>query len=49
MPLSGRQGEANHPKYLIDVLEELVALRDTNKEQLASQLWANSIELFRID
>ena len=49
MPLSGRQGEANHPKYLIDVLEELAALRDTNKEQLASQLWTNSIELFGND
>ncbi|WP_223159264.1 TatD family hydrolase [Vibrio sp. Y2-5] len=49
MPLFGRQGEANHPKYLIHVLEELAVLRDTNKEKLASQLWANSIELFRID
>ncbi len=48
MPLCGRQGLANHPKYLIHVLEELALLRDEDQEQLASQLWANSLELFRM-
>lgn len=48
MPLCGRQGEVNHPQYLIDVLDELALLRNEDQELLASQLWANSIELFRI-
>nr|QIH43250.1 TatD family hydrolase [Vibrio ziniensis] len=49
MPLCGRQGQTNHPKYLIHVLEELALLRDEDQEQLASQLWANSLELFRMN
>lgn len=49
MPLCGKQGQANHPKYLPLVLEVLAELRNSDRDELANQLWVNSIGLFRDD
>ncbi len=46
MPLYGQQGQANHPKYLIKILDELAILRATDKTEIANQLWDNSISVF---
>ncbi|MCH2455739.1 MAG: TatD family hydrolase [Idiomarina sp.] len=47
MPLSGYQGQRNEPSRVPLVLEALAKLRNTSEEELASQLWQNSVELFR--
>ena len=47
MPVSGYQGERNEPSRVPLVLEALAKLRNTSEEELASQLWQNSVELFR--
>ncbi len=46
MPLCGLQGQANHPKYLGKVLDELATLRGADKAEMAEQLWINSVSVF---
>lgn len=46
MPICGKQGLANHPKYLEHILDELVLLRDEEKHMVVQQLWDNTHRLF---
>ncbi|MCM2680512.1 TatD family hydrolase [Echinimonas agarilytica] len=46
MPLSGRQGQRNSPEYTPKVLSVLAELRGQNQDDVAEQLWLNSLELF---
>lgn len=46
MPLNGRQGQPNSPKYLVEVFEQLARVRTENKEQLAEQLENNINNVF---
>jgi len=46
MPICGKQGQANHPKYIQQVLNELVLLRGEEKHLVAEQLWDNTQDLF---
>jgi TatD DNase family protein len=49
MPLNGFQGEANHPKMLRLVFDQLAELRGSvDREFLAEQLWKNSHEILRL-
>ncbi|ELV8693594.1 TatD family hydrolase [Vibrio fluvialis] len=48
MPLSGLQGQPNHPRYLPQVLDALAQLRNEDPHQLAQQLWDNSLRVFGI-
>ncbi|MDC0609323.1 TatD family hydrolase [Vibrio sp.] len=47
MPLYGRQGKPNHPKYLPEVLVALQNLRSEEPEIVAQALWRNSVDLFQ--
>ena len=49
MPLSGFQGQLNHPKQLPLILEALAGLRNVSPGTLSDQLWTNSHRLFHID
>lgn len=48
MPISGKQGNINHSKYLVTILNELVSLRKESKQSIATQTWQNSHQLFGI-
>ncbi|MDK9737891.1 TatD family hydrolase [Vibrio sp. D404a] len=48
MPISGQQGNINHSKYLVTILNELVSLRKEPKQSIATQIWQNSHLLFGI-
>lgn len=46
MPLCHYQGQRNEPYRVSLVLEALAKLRSVDKEELASQIWKNSVALF---
>jgi len=46
MPISGFQGQPNHPKHLIDIFQHLCAIRREDKEQIAAQIELNIDQLF---
>ncbi|MBW3694222.1 TatD family deoxyribonuclease [Vibrio sp. T187] len=48
MPFYGQQGNVNHSKYLLTLINELSLLRKDSKQTIASQLWENSHKLFGI-
>ncbi|HBV77351.1 MULTISPECIES: TatD family hydrolase [Vibrio] len=48
MPLSGFQGQANHPSQVLGVFESLCLLRKEDKSELERCLFHNSCELFAI-
>ncbi len=49
MPLNGFQGEANHPKMLSLIFEQLAELKGiVDREFLAEQLWKNSHEILKL-
>lgn len=48
MPISGRQGERNEPKYLPEVLRVLAELTEQPEDILASQITLNTKALFNI-
>ncbi|KGY13653.1 deoxyribonuclease [Vibrio tubiashii] len=48
MPLSGYQGEANHPKRLPQILECLALLKDTSRQTVAEIVWNSSNSAFGI-
>ncbi|GLT14878.1 TatD family hydrolase [Vibrio algivorus] len=49
MPISGYQGQPNHPAYLLDIFDSLCVLRKEQKSEIAKQLWYNSCQLFQIE
>lgn len=46
MPLSGRQGERNHPRYIADVFNSLCELRSESPALIAETVWNNTQRLF---
>lgn len=46
MPISGFQGQANHPKRLVQVFHTLCSLRNESAEKIEDVIWNNSIALF---
>lgn len=48
MPLYGYQGQPNHPKRLPLILKTLAELRGVSEQELAPQLFQNSIEVLRL-
>ena len=48
MTVSQHQGQRNSPEYLPYVLSALVEVRDESIEQIASELYQNSREVFSI-
>lgn len=48
MPLSGHQGEDNHPKMLSAVFACLAELRDEPSNEIANRVWRNSNQVFGI-
>ncbi|MCU4676890.1 TatD family hydrolase [Catenovulum sp. 2E275] len=46
MPLNGRQGQVNSPEYLIEIFNQLVALKSMPAEQLSRVLWQNTLDCF---
>lgn len=48
MPLCGYQGQNNHPSRLPLVLNELLLLRNEDKQTVASSVWKNSNSVFSI-
>ncbi|WP_252733518.1 TatD family hydrolase [Pseudoalteromonas sp. C2R02] len=49
MPISGMQGEINTPIALITIFEQLASLRDENKDEIAKQLYKNSLSTFNLN
>lgn len=49
MPISGYQGQPNHPERLALILDELAALKGIDRNLLAQQLWRNFNENFNED
>jgi TatD DNase family protein len=49
MPISGMQGEINTPSALITIFEQLASLRDENKDEIAKQLYKNSLSTFNLN
>lgn len=49
MPVSGFQGQPNHPAQLAIIFESLCLLRNEQKSEIAEQLWRNSCRLFDIE
>lgn len=47
MPVSGFQGQPNHPAHLVDIFNSLCSLRQESKSDIADQLWHNSCCLFQ--
>lgn len=48
MPVSGLQGQPNHPRYLTQIFDALLDLRAEEREVLSQQLWRNSFDVLRI-
>ena len=48
MSMSGNQGNVNHSKYLVTILNELFLLRKEPKQSIATQVWQNSHRAFGI-
>ncbi|AKJ41309.1 TatD family hydrolase [Pragia fontium] len=48
MPLAGFQGQPNRPERLTLIFEQLCRLRSEPAEQIARQLYANSVALFSL-
>ncbi|NVN81910.1 MULTISPECIES: TatD family hydrolase [unclassified Vibrio] len=48
MPMHGNQGNVNHSKYLVTILNELFLLRKEPKQSIAAQIWQNSHRAFGI-
>ncbi|WKY57539.1 TatD family hydrolase [Vibrio sp. SNU_ST1] len=48
MPMHGKQGNVNHSKYLVVILNELFLLRKEPKQSVAAQIWQNSHRAFGI-
>ncbi len=48
MPMYGNQGNVNHSKYLVTILNELFLLRKEPKQSIAAQIWQNSHRAFGI-
>ncbi|MEH8021406.1 MULTISPECIES: TatD family hydrolase [Rheinheimera] len=48
MPLSGFQGQVNTPAQLVAVFNVLCQLRSEPREQIAAQLWQNSVDVLRL-
>ncbi|MEZ8236196.1 TatD family hydrolase [Vibrio splendidus] len=48
MPVYGNQGNVNHSKYLVTILNELILLRNETKQSVAAQIWQNSHRAFGI-
>lgn len=49
MPLSGFQGQINTPKQLALVFQAFCQLRKESPQQIAEQLWINTLNALRID
>ncbi|WP_215404233.1 TatD family hydrolase [Vibrio gigantis] len=48
MPTHGNQGNINHSKHLVTILNELSLLRKESKQSIAAQIWQNSHRAFGI-
>lgn len=48
MPVAGKQGQSNHPKYLPHILSSLAEIRNEPEAVLIEQLWINSHHLFNL-
>ncbi|MEG3221516.1 TatD family hydrolase [Vibrio gigantis] len=48
MPTHGNQGNINHSKHLVTILNELSLLRKESKQSIAAQVWQNSHRAFGI-
>ena len=48
MPMYGNQGNVNHSKHLVTILNELFLLRKESKQSIAAQVWQNSHRAFGI-
>ncbi|WP_391852433.1 TatD family hydrolase [Vibrio cyclitrophicus] len=48
MPTYGNQGNINHSKYLVTILNELFLIRKETKQSVATQIWQNSHRAFGI-
>lgn len=48
MPVSGRQGLRNEPKYLVNALDALAELKAMDKEHIAQQTYINTRKLFNL-
>lgn len=48
MPINGKQGERNEPKYLPLILQQLVELKGVTQEEVAQQITYNTQSLFKI-
>lgn len=46
MPLAGFQGQPNRPERIVQVFEQLCLLREEPPEQIAQQIYLNSLALF---
>jgi TatD DNase family protein len=49
MPLAGRKGEVNQPKYLPEILAQLASLRMQDQERLAKTTRQNTIDIFHLN
>ena len=48
MPMHGKQGNVNHSKYLVTILNELFLIRKETKQSVAARIWQNSHLAFGI-
>ena len=48
MPIAGFQGESNHPERLPLIFQCLLELRSETSDELKSQLWHNSCDVFQL-
>ncbi len=47
-PLCGKQGQRNEPAYLIDILQTVAQLRQTDPEIIAQTVSQNTLQLFKL-
>ena len=48
MPVAGFQGQPNRPEHLVQILAALSEIRRESKEQIAEQIYQNSLQLFSL-
>jgi TatD DNase family protein len=49
LPPQSRRGKANAPRYLVETVDRLAALRGTTASEIAETTRRNTIDLFRLD
>ena len=49
LPPQSRRGQPNAPRYLVETVERIAALRGTTTAEIAQRTRQNTIELFRLN